>query len=146
MAIASALKLCVDPRYKRLVCNPETGLPCIVLFFLFCVFYHRNADKESWEGCHGQRFFYFIFIVLFLIIYGTYLLCAGHRGGSVSFNRSLRYAHRPTTFGRFAIFGIMLWTERTCMASSDSGGNYPRSRLCLYALDASQMSSIVTGV
>ena len=28
------------------------------------------------------------------------LLCAGHRGGSLPFNRSLRYEHRPTVFGR----------------------------------------------
>ena len=125
MAIASALKLCVDPRYKRLVCNQETDLPCIVYVFYFVYFITGTLIKKVGRDVMDRDFFLYIFIVLFLIIYGTYLLCAGHRGGSVPFNRSLRYAHRPTAFGWFAIFGIILWTERTCFASSDSGGNYP---------------------
>ena len=53
------------------------GYPCRYLFALYSVFHFYfvyfitgTADKESLEGCHGQRYLY-IFVVLFLIIYGV---------------------------------------------------------------------------
>ena len=66
------LTLYVDPRSTRLVCNPETDLPCIVYCFYF-LYITGTADKESWEGCHGTEILY-LFIVLFLIIDRTYFI------------------------------------------------------------------------
>ena len=42
-----------------------------VLYFYFVYFITGTAGKENWEGCRGQRFYIYIFVVLFLVIYGV---------------------------------------------------------------------------
>ena len=88
----------------------------------------------------------YIFLVLFLIIYGTYFIVRRTSGRNVPFNRSLRYATRNAQrfLGGSQFFGFILWTERTCFANQGSGGYYPRSRICLDVFDVPHMSSIVT--
>ena len=65
------------PVYRDILCIRLAGYPCrylfalySVLYFYFVYFITGTADRESWEGCHGQRFC-IIFLVLFLIIYGV---------------------------------------------------------------------------
>ena len=86
MAIVSASNtVCI-----RLVDYPRRYLFALysVLYFYFVYFINGTADKESWEGCHGQGFV--LFIVIFLIIYGTYFTMRGAR------MRDCGDAHRPT--------------------------------------------------
>ena len=102
------LTLYVDPRYTRLVCNPETDLVCIVYFFYFFYFMTETADKESWEGCNGTEILYNIYSALFN--YRSNLFYCAQAIGVVvcPFNVSLRYAHGPNGFRTVLHFGIIV--------------------------------------
>ena len=50
------LTLYVDPRYTRLVCNPETDLPCIVYCFFVGILRPGRLIKKVGRDVMGQRF------------------------------------------------------------------------------------------
>ena len=66
----------------------------------------------------------YIFVVLFLIIHGLFFYCAQGAGAARRKCTMKINARHASGFGLVAIFGIIVWTERTCFVSRWSGGYF----------------------